>query len=144
MSSGKNFRNAIRIAFRFLKHGKLIGPDGLVFVDAGFHVPASEVAAIGTRESAGAKTADRRALPVTVVDQIGELGLAGAGIGERLADASLPGDFRNRVSRPERKCAKGGEEKGGELRKAEFHGASGVGDVWVRQVCGEITAKSLL
>src|SRR5260370_30839499 len=71
MSGGENFRDAIRIAFGFLKHRKLIGPDGLVFVDAGFHVPASEVAAIGTRESAGAKTADGRALPKTIVDMAG-------------------------------------------------------------------------
>src|SRR6266446_3809287 len=68
MSGGENFRDAIRIAFGFLKHRKLIGPDGLVFVDAGFHVPAGEIAAIGTRESAGAKAADGSALPKAVVD----------------------------------------------------------------------------
>src|SRR5260370_15862075 len=57
MSGSENFRDAIRVAFGFLKHCELIGTDGLVFVDSGFHVPASEIAAIGSRESAGAKAA---------------------------------------------------------------------------------------
>src|SRR5712664_4854386 len=80
MSGGENFRDAIRIAFGFLKHRKLVGPDRLVFVDAGFHVPAGEVAAKGTRESASAETADRRDLPKAIVDMEGvERGLFGAG-----------------------------------------------------------------
>src|SRR6266851_3455131 len=92
MSSGENFRNAIRIAFGFLKHGELIGPNGLVFVDAGFHVPAGEVAAISARESAGAKTADGRALPKAIVDMAGvERGLFRAGVFEGRTDGALPG-----------------------------------------------------
>src|ERR1700693_4111992 len=134
MISEEDLGDAFRGALGFFVNGKLIGVNSFVFVYAGFQVPAGKIAAVGAGESAGAKTAD----------QVVQLRLAGARVGERLANASLPGDLRNRVSRPERKCAKGGEEKGGELRKAEFHGASGVGDGWVRQVCGEITAKSLL
>src|ERR1700736_6613575 len=89
MSRSENFRDAIRIAFGFLKHGKLIGPDGLV--DAGFHVPAGEVAAKGAGESAGAKTADGRTLPKTVVDMAGVEGrLFRARVLEGLADGTLP------------------------------------------------------
>src|SRR5882762_10353555 len=92
--------DAFRRALGFLVNGKLVGVNSFVFMYAGFQVPARKVAAVGARERAGAETADRRALPVTVVNQIGELGFACTGVGERLANASLPGDFRNRVSRP--------------------------------------------
>src|ERR1700674_1552862 len=154
MISEEDLGDAFPGALGFLINGKLVGVNSFVFVDASLQVPARKIAAVGARECAGTKTADRRALPITVVDQVVQLGLAGTRIGERLANASLPGDFRNRISRPKRKCAKGGEEKGGELRKAEFHGASGVGDGWVRRIrpktdgFGESaprsTAKSLL
>src|SRR5712664_2139375 len=98
MSGSENFRDAIRIAFGFLKHRKLIGPDGLIFVDAGFHVPAGEIAAIGARESAGAKTTDRSALPEAVVDMtVVERRLFRAGVLERLADGTLPSSFGNVV-----------------------------------------------
>jgi hypothetical protein len=64
-----------------LKHGELISPHSLVFVDAGFHVPAGEVAAIGARESSGAETADGRALPKAIVDVASvERGLFRAGM----------------------------------------------------------------
>jgi len=94
MRGGENFRNTIFVAIGFLKHRELIGPDGLVFVHSGLHVPAGEVAAIGTRERAGAKAADGRALPKTVVDMASvEGGLFCAGIFEGLADGALPGGF---------------------------------------------------
>src|SRR5260370_598000 len=98
MSGGENFRDAIRIAFGFLKHRKLVGPDRLVFVDAGFHVPAREVAAKATRESAGAETADRRALPKAIVDMDGvERGLFRAGVFEWRTDGALPCGLGNVV-----------------------------------------------
>src|ERR1700694_5364443 len=128
---GDTFRGALG----FLINGKLIGVNSFVFMNAGFQVPAGKIAAVGAREGAGPKTADRRALPITVVDQVVQLGLACAGIGERLAHASLPGDSWNRVSRPQGKGTEGDKEKSGTLRKTEFHGASGVGDGWVRRVC---------
>src|ERR1700720_964946 len=96
MSCGENLCYPVFVAFGFLKHRKLIGPDGLVFVDASLHVPAGEVAAIGARESAGAKTADRRALPKAVVDMVGvERGFLGPGIFEWESDGALPGSFGN-------------------------------------------------
>src|ERR1700686_1787502 len=100
MIAEEGLGDPFRCALGFLVKGKLVGVNSFVFVNAGLQVPAGKVAAVGARECAGAKTADRRPLPITLVDKIGELGLAGAGVGERLANASLPGDFRNRVSRP--------------------------------------------
>src|SRR4051794_18723021 len=98
MGSGENFRDAIFLAFGLLKHRKLIGPDGLIFMDAGFHVPAGEVSAIGAGEGAGAEAADGSALPETVVDMAGvERRLLCAGIFERLADGTLPGGFGDDV-----------------------------------------------
>src|ERR1700682_4685372 len=141
MIGEEDLRDAFRRALGFLVNGKLVGVNSFVFMYAGFQVPARKIAAIGARESAGAKTPDRSALPVTVVDQVGQLGLAGAGVGERLAYASLPCDFRNCVSRPCREGRKGDEEKNGTLRKAEFHGASGVVDGWVWRICRKINCK---
>jgi len=43
----------------------------LVFVDAWLDVPAGEVTTKRTRKSAGTESADRRALPETVVDMKG-------------------------------------------------------------------------
>src|ERR1700730_7168713 len=98
LSGGEDFGHAIGIAFGFLKHGKLIGPDGLVLVDACFHVPASKVAAIGARESAGAETADGCALPKTVIDVAAvQSGLFCPGGFQGLADRALPGGFRDVV-----------------------------------------------
>src|SRR5438445_8790487 len=94
MRSGENFGYAIFIAVGFLEHRKLVGPDGLVFVNAGFHVPAGEVAAIGARERACAETADGCSLPEPIVDMAAvERGLFCAGVFERLADGTFPGGF---------------------------------------------------
>src|ERR1700682_2677256 len=93
MIGEEDLGDTFRRALGFLVNGKLVGVNSFVFMYAGFQVPARKIAAIGARESAGAETADRRALPVTVVDQIGELGLARAGVGERLAHAPPPGDI---------------------------------------------------
>ncbi len=61
MSGGENFRDAIRIAFGFLKHRKLVGPDRLVFVDAGFFQ-----AALGMSSSAWTlETSETKASPRT-------------------------------------------------------------------------------
>src|ERR1019366_5757097 len=118
----ENLGDAFRRALGFFVDGELVGVNGFVFVYAGLQVPARKVAAVGAGEGAGAKTADRRALPVTVVNQIVQYGLACAGVGEWLANASLPGDFWNRVSRPQGgKRTEGDEEKNGAFRKTEFH-----------------------
>src|SRR5258708_31832418 len=98
MGCGENFSYSIFVAFGFLEHRKLVGPDGLVFVDAGFHVPAGEIAAIGAGEGAGAEAADGRALPKTVVDVAAvERGLFCAGGFEGFGDGALPRGFGNVV-----------------------------------------------
>src|SRR5690242_937662 len=98
MGGGENFRDAVFFAFGFLEHRKLIGPDGLVFVDSGFHVPAREVAAIRAGECASAEATDRGPLPQAVVYVAGvERGLFCAGVFEGLADGALPGGLRDVV-----------------------------------------------
>src|SRR6266404_10009073 len=112
MRGGENFGYAIIVAFGFLEHRKLIGPDGLVFVDAGFHVPAGEVAAIGARERAGTEAAHGSALPEAVVDMAAvERRFLCAGVLEGLADGTFPGGFGDVVigvdsggEKGERKC----------------------------------------
>src|SRR5229473_5269605 len=98
MRGGENLGHALGVALGFLKHGELIGPDGLVFVDAGFHVPAREITAIGARKCSGAETTDGSALPEAVVDVAGvERGLFCSGIGQRRADGTLPRSLGNVV-----------------------------------------------
>ena len=105
---GEDFRYAIFFAFGFLEHRKLIGPDGLIFVNAGFHVPACEVATIGARERAGTEASDGRALPKTVVDMAGvERGLFCPGVFEGLTDGALPGGLGDVVI-----CVETGGEAG--------------------------------
>src|SRR5258706_8222935 len=107
MRGCENFCDTIFVALGFLEHRKLIGPDGLVFVDSGFHVPAGEIAAIGAGEGAGAEAADGRALPETIVDVAAvERGLFRAWVFERLADGTLPGGLGDVVIAVET----GGEE----------------------------------
>jgi hypothetical protein len=55
-------------AFLLLIHGKLVGPDGLIFMHAALDVPARKISAISTRKSSRTKAADWRALPVPVID----------------------------------------------------------------------------
>src|ERR1022692_5095399 len=90
--------DAGRLALGFLVEGELIGIHRFVFMNSGFQMPARKVSAVSAGKSAGSKTADRRALPVAVIDQSGECGFARAGVGERFADASFPGDGRNCIS----------------------------------------------
>ena len=100
MRRGQHLRHPLGGAFRFLIHGKLIGPHRLIFVHPGFDVPAREVAAIGAREGARAQAPDRRTLPVAVVDHARERRLFSSRVLERQPDGSLPGGFRNAVARP--------------------------------------------
>src|ERR1700686_1018766 len=70
MISEEDLGDAFRRALGFLVNGKLVGVNSFVFMDASLQVPTRKVAPVGARECAGAKTADRSALPVTVVDQV--------------------------------------------------------------------------
>src|SRR5262249_39761711 len=97
-SSKKNFRDAFRIAFGFLKHSELVGVDGLVFMKAGLDVPACKVAAIRTGKSSGSKSADGSTLPETVVNMATvEGGLFCARVFQWLSDGALPSNFGNIV-----------------------------------------------
>src|SRR5260370_22912408 len=100
MISEEDLGDALRGALEFFVNGKLVGVNSFVFVEAGFQVPAAKIAAVGAGESAGAKTAARRALPVTVVDQVVQLRLAGAPVGARVAHRPPPHGFRDSVSPP--------------------------------------------
>src|SRR6266849_4982324 len=98
MRGGEHFGDASGCAFGLLKHGELVGPHGLIFVDTGFDVPAGEITAIGSRESSGAETADRGALPETVIDVSGVEGsFFCAGVLEWKADGPFPGGLGNAV-----------------------------------------------
>ena len=91
--------------FGFLVHRELIGPFGLVLVDAALHVPAGEVAAVGAGEGARAEAAYRGALLVAVVDVAGvEGGLFCAGVIERGADGALPCGFGDVVACAGSRC----------------------------------------
>src|ERR1700722_6127894 len=92
----QDLRDALRFACDLLKHCELIARHRDVFVDSGFNVPACEVATVGARECARAESANRRALPITVVD-VGFV-LANAGIVERFAERTSPGDLRDFVA----------------------------------------------
>jgi hypothetical protein len=62
-------------------------------------MPASEVAAIGARESAGTETADGSALPITVIDVL-QSDFSGPGIFERGAEGAFPGGFWDIIAGP--------------------------------------------
>ena len=61
-------RRSRGITLRLLEHCKFIHIDGFVFVNAGLDMPAGEVSAIGAGEGACAHTANRRSLPIAIVD----------------------------------------------------------------------------
>src|SRR5215470_460340 len=122
MTSKQNFGDAIRIAFELLKHCKLIGVDRLIFVDTGLNVPASKIAAKGSRKSSGAKSADGRALPKAVVNMAAfERRFLCARIFERFSDRALPGDFGNFIIRARNRQEKSNGHKQKENSSTKDH-----------------------
>src|SRR6266851_3386221 len=97
MIGHEHTRSTGGVAGNLLKHGKLIGRHGNVFVDAALDVPACKVTAIGARKGAGAESADGSALPIAVVD-VGFV-FADAGIFERLPERPAPRNFRDFVAK---------------------------------------------
>src|ERR1035438_3057845 len=89
-------RSSGRVAGDSLKHRKLVGGNGNIFVDAAFDVPAREVAAKGAREGAGSESTDRGALPITIVD-VGFI-FADAWLFQRLPERPAPRNFRDFVA----------------------------------------------
>ena len=94
-----DMRNTFRGAFRFLIHGELICVNRLILVDSILNVPAREVAAISSRESAGAKSADGSSLPITIVYMPAVKGrFLGPRISQRQTNGAFPSCFGNSVS----------------------------------------------
>ena len=93
MTIHENPRCSCGIACGLLKHGKLIYVDGLIFVDASFYMPAGKVASICSRESACAKSSNRRTLPVTVINTGGIF--QNARVLKRKPQRALPGCIGN-------------------------------------------------
>src|SRR5262249_45819916 len=94
MSGREDPGDAFSLILGLLKHRKLVRPLGLVFMNAGFHVPTSKIPAIGSRKGTGTEAANGSALPVTVID-VGrvERGLFRAGVCQRSANGALPRRF---------------------------------------------------
>src|SRR5271166_2586160 len=87
------------LALYLLKHGKLIGINGRIFVDSRFHVPAGKVSSISARKSSRAKAAHRRALPKSVINIAGDP--SHPRFLEWKAEGTAPGRFRYPVSSPD-------------------------------------------
>ena len=68
MAIHQYLRGALRIAFRLLEHGELIGIHWLELMDTGLDMPARKIAAIAAGERPSPKAAHGNALPVAVVD----------------------------------------------------------------------------
>src|SRR5262249_17487357 len=91
VTSEQNFRSSCCVTFGLVEHGEGIGGNGLIAVNTGLNVPASEVSAEGLGEGAGTEASDRSALPVAVVDVGGfESWLARSSVLQRLADGPAP------------------------------------------------------
>src|SRR5580698_11395458 len=81
---------------------------GIILMYAGLDVPAGEVAAVGTREGARAHTADRRALPIAVVN-VGAI-FRYARVLERKSDGAAPCGFRYLAGAECGRCPRDQEE----------------------------------
>src|SRR6516164_7208499 len=98
MAREQYLRGSRRIAFRLLKHRKLVDINRFIAMYARLQMPARKVAAKRTRESSRSKAADRSALPVAVVNmRTIQGGFLCPRILERLANRAPPGSFRNFV-----------------------------------------------
>src|ERR1700692_1266345 len=71
MAVHQHLGGALRVAFRLLEHGELIGIHRLILIHCGLDMPAREVAAIAPGKRPGSKAADRDTLPVAVIDITG-------------------------------------------------------------------------
>src|SRR5499433_743732 len=68
------------IALALGEYAELVGGNCVVLVHARFQMPALKLATIGSRKGSGSKTADRRSLPVAVVNHVLDFRLFPAGI----------------------------------------------------------------
>src|SRR5262249_12582438 len=78
------------LALTLGKHTELISGNALVLVHAGLQMPALEVAAIGAGKGTGSKTADRRSLPVTVINHALDFRLLAPGGFQRQPERTAP------------------------------------------------------
>src|SRR6266852_6803724 len=88
----------LRVSLALLKHRKLVGIHGCVFVNSRLHMPADEISPVASREGSRTESADGRTLPITVIDITGYA--RHARFLERKAERSSPGSFRYCVSSP--------------------------------------------
>jgi hypothetical protein len=106
MPRKQNSRRAGIVAFGFLKHRKLIGIYGLVAVNARLQMPAGKIAAKGSRKSSRAESANRRTLPISVINVAAiERGLACPAIFQGLANRSLPRSFGDLIGERSRRAS---------------------------------------
>src|SRR5215467_5340675 len=104
MAGEQNLRRPDRIGFGLLKHGELVGINRLVAMNPGLQVPTRKIASKCSRKGSRSKAADRRTLPIAVVNVAWLQGrFACSGSRQRLADWSLPGSLRNVVGKTSRR-----------------------------------------
>jgi hypothetical protein len=96
-------RSSSRITFRLLVHGEFVCIHSLVFVNAGFDVPAGEISAIRAGEGACPHPANGCSLPIAIVDQAGIFGHTR--ILEREPNGPGPGGFGDVAGRQGHGCA---------------------------------------
>src|SRR6202453_3691733 len=92
-------RRTLRLALSLLKHGKLIGINGRVFVNSCFYMPAGEVSPVSARERSRTKTAYGSALPKPVIDLAGDS--SHTWLYKRKSEGTSPRSFRYCVSGPD-------------------------------------------
>ena len=97
-------RGSFRIPFRLLVHREFVYINSLVFMDAGFDVPAGEISAIGAGEGACSHPTNGRSLPVAIVDHAGIFGHAR--VLEREPNGPGPGGFGDLAGRQGHRCAR--------------------------------------
>src|SRR6516164_6028717 len=85
--------------FYLLKHSEFVGRDHLILVRARLEVPAGKIASVSTGECSGPEPAHWSSLPIAIIDNR-EVGFFGARVGQRLANATFPSDFRYRIACP--------------------------------------------
>src|ERR1700678_4020014 len=68
MAGHQDLRGPLGIALRLLVHRELIYINGFILMHTSLDVPTGEVAAVRARERARTHSADRRALPIAVVN----------------------------------------------------------------------------
>ena len=86
------------ITLTLSEHAELVSGNTLILVHAGLHMPTFKFAPIGAGKRAGSKTADRRSLPITVINHVLNFRLLPPGVFQRQPDRAMPRRFRYLVT----------------------------------------------